>query len=207
MSDEGPVTVRTLIVDDQDGDREVLRRTFTVAPTRDYRFSVEEARSVAEYYEKIREGEVGVLVVDVLLGARHNGGGDIVDFHLLHSPATIVIVCSGFSGLNPLPVCVHAVRAGAVDCISKEDPRWTEAVLQSVLDELNRRNSPGDGPTPVWLEQNLTRLTREYPGQAVGMIGQEVVAWAPSVADLRAKLPALNLSHMPFLMMLPPGGR
>ena len=69
-----------------------------MAPTRDYRFVVEEAGSVAEYHETIREGEVGVLVVDVLLGARHNGVDDIVDFHLLHSQGAGADATGGGAG-------------------------------------------------------------------------------------------------------------
>lgn len=203
MTTRTPKEITVLLVEDMDPPRVLLKRAFEVAGAGEFKFKVYEARSVKEYHEIIRDKKVDVLVVDIGLKGSEHGIDDIVMFHRLHSPDTIIIVYTSFPAMDPIRSCVAAIRAGAVDCINKAEPESARAVLDRALVELRERASPHLGPSSEWLESQLASLIRDYGGRAVAIIGETVVASAGSISELRKELAARPCGGTPFLMVIP----
>lgn len=195
--------IKVLLIDQDESARQRLRRAFGVAASADFQFDVHEAGSAQEYHEFILRDHADVMVVDVRLQSAKAGTDDIVAFHHLHSPDTIIIAYSDFPGLDPVQTCVRAMRTGAVDCIEKRQEDSIRAVVERAVSELEHRISPDSGPSPEWLEAQLPSLVRQYAGRAVAVLGDQVVASASTVAELRQRLPQLHLSGTPFLMVVP----
>jgi hypothetical protein len=123
----------------------------------------------------------------------------------VHSPDTLIFVFSAFEDMDKVRACVHAIKAGATDCIDKKNENSIQMVAQSVRRELMEPSFPEAGPGSEWLERNLPVLVDTYPGKAVAVLDRQVVADAPTVSELREMLPRLDLRRTPFLMVVPNG--
>jgi len=200
-----------LVVDDIGLSRCDLKRAFEVADCDDFEFVVHTACNAGEYRAVINACHVDVLVVDIRLdpkegasgGVAEDGTDDIIAFHHLHSPDTIIIAYSAFDGLDAVENTVRAMRAGAVDCIARSRPGFLGIVVARAVDELRRRRSPESGPSPEWLEANLPRLIQQFGGQAIAISGERVIMSANSVQELRQKLADAPQPVSPFLMVVP----
>lgn len=195
--------ISVLLVDDEPLPRSRLRRAFDAAMLDDFDFDVEEACSVAEYQQRVRCRHFDVLIIDLRLNVPGDGTDDVVRFHRIHSPDTIIVAYSGFPGGEVVRSAVDVMRAGAVDCIEKSSKDSTKRVVERVVDELRHRRSPESGPTSEWLERVLPDLVREYGGMAIAIVGQEVVCSEANIPALRREITKLALSHAPYLMVVP----
>lgn len=204
--------ITVLLVDDEPLPRKTLRRAFEVADAPEFKFRVLDAANVAEYQKIVHTTHVDVLVIDLRLNEAEEGTDDVVSFHHVHSPDTIIIAFTGFPGesaMSSLKSCVRVMRAGAVDCIAKAqtddngNPDGVRSVVGRSIEELRLRRSPESGPTPEWLERELPELVKKYAGMAVAIRGQTVIASAPTVQELRRVIAQLGTTVIPYLMVIP----
>jgi ActR/RegA family two-component response regulator len=193
-----------LVVDDDSlMCREVLR-ALEAAQGDEFRFRIVEAHGVDAYHRFLAAHHADVLILDLKLENGEEGLDDILSFHRLHSPDTIVIVFTSFPKRDPVRTCVRAMRLGAVDCIDKRvGPSAIDDVVRSVIDELRRRTSGDVGPSSEWLKMQLPKLIAEHSGQAVAIIGANVELSAPTISELRRKLADLKLTDKAYLFVVP----
>jgi DNA-binding NtrC family response regulator len=205
MNSPSTQKVVLLLLDEDASLREELRKCLELVGTQDglYEFEFHEAESVAQYRELTKTRHFDVLIIDIRLKPTEDGLDDIVLFHHVHSPDTLIFVYSAFEDMDKVSVCVHAMKAGATDCIDKENKDSIQMVVQSVRRELTEHSFPEAGPGSEWLERNLPDLVDKYPGKAVAVLDRQVVADAPTVSELREMLPRLDLHRTPFLMVVP----
>lgn len=205
MANSHLITKHVLLVDDEPSPRREVRRALEVVRDSEFQFEVDDAESVAEYHDRLRTKHYDVLVLDLRLSSGEEGTDDVLAFHHIHSPDTIVVVYSAFPNLDKVHSVVRAMRTGAVDCIEKSRDRAPKAVVDAVLEELRRRTSTASFPSTEWLERVLPDLTRDYGGKAIAIQGENVVESADSVSELRRRL-AGHQGPPPYLMVVPKWG-
>ncbi len=187
------VTRRVLIVDDDEATRDLLVDEFH-ANKCELALEVLSAGSIKEYWERLDEGGIHVLCVDVKLDAVAGGPQDdgidgIAVFHRFKSPSTIIVVYSSFAGMNKVETTVRAMKAGAFAVIDKDkNGGFERRIVDLCVAELRRRTTLGGLDQEDWFETQLPKLIGQYAGQAVALAGNRVVAAGPSVAELRRTL-------------------
>ena len=191
--------VRVLMVDDQEPPVRELKAALGAIPKSEFQFEVHWAVSVSEYQKLIRESveQFDVLIVDLKLQSGQKdlrqGVDEVVSWHLVHSPSTIVVVYSVFTTdaadeiSAAIETCVLAMRAGAADCI-KKGRGSTAKLVSSVCRELRRQRDPHLVFDSQWWVDRSETLVREYGGQAIAILGRDVIASSPTIPELRAKL-------------------
>ena len=210
--------VNVLFVDDQEAPfRELKHSLMESDPS--IEFELVWASSVAEYHKCIRElpSEYDVLIADLKLASGQEdlrqGIEEVVSWHLIHSPSTIVIIYSVFTSDAPdavaeaIDTCVLALRAGAADCI-KKGIGSTKRLANAILRELQMRRDPTLTFDSNWWAKHKDDLMNEYAGSAIAVLGESVILSAETIPDLRKKLKTLDRSEfdpnlLPRIILLP----
>ena len=123
-----------LILDDDDPLRGRLARAMEKKG-----FQVKEAKSVAEGLNIAKTAPTAFALVDLRL--EDGNGLDVVqEIHKLKPDSRIVML----TGYGNLPTAVAAVKAGAIDYISK--PADAEDVEAALLAEPNKKAAPPENP-------------------------------------------------------------
>jgi DNA-binding NtrC family response regulator len=196
-----------LVVDDEPAPCRELKRCFEIADSPEYTFTVTCVMSLQEYYEAVKRREYDILVVDIRLASGDEEGIDnVVAFHKVRWPASIVIVYSAFPQLEPIPTCVRVMRLGASDCIAKGSDDSVRKVVLAAIRELTTRKAPEPGPTSDWLASHIDDLVNAYGGKAVAFVGEEVVDVADSARELRDRAVGGRYGAAPYIMVIPPQG-
>ena len=200
-------TKRVLLIDDDLPPRRELRRAFEAADKPEYAFEVFEADSVEAYQTLVKQQRFDVMIVDLRLVSEEEGTSEVISPHIIHSPGTIIIVYSAFPSLRPVPSCVRAMRAGAVECIEKGAEHSIRSVLESAYRELLAQESPDVGPSSEWLDEHFSDLIKKYGGKAIAFVGLNVVAAAENVGQLRNVLREMTLQGPPHILIVPEGDK
>ncbi len=195
-----PEQVKVLIVDDE---RPVIREltyAFEVQCDEKYHFAISSAASRREYEEQVVKCHFDVLIVDLKLDRDvhiEDDGMSLIPRQTLFDPDTIVLVHSAFAvpGVDAVAaaveVCVLAMRAGARDCVKKSEDSC-DHVVECVLRELRMRNEPFANIDIEWWTEHQTEIMQQYGGSAVAIVGNSILASAPTVPELRDELKKIN---------------
>jgi ActR/RegA family two-component response regulator len=210
MSDTRREVVRVLIVDDEEIWRKFFGRQFVCRD--EFEFVVETASSKKEYDDLIRDGKkYHVLTVDIRLLNREEGIDDVITYHRMVSPETIIVAFSGFPNMDKVQTCVRAMKAGADNCFEKNVPDFDQSisnVTDYVVKELQRRR---DGRSPLdqaWLEAELNGLIERYPGQVVAIQGHSVIASGNDSGEVREQLAGIGPEKVRSVVLFDvPAGR
>lgn len=133
-ADAGPV----LVVDDDASVRRALERLLRSAGYR-----VETFASAQDLLERSQFEDAGCVVLDVRMPGR--GGLDLYEM-LVRAECDLSVVF--ISGHGDIPMAVKAMKAGAVDFLTKpfEDEALLEAVSRAVARDRQRRDVPSTEP-------------------------------------------------------------
>jgi len=154
----GAVMARILVVDDEAGVRDSLRRALVRQG-----HSVDDATAVGEAVRKLEAASFDLLLTDIRL--KDKSGLEIVTFARQNRPATRIVVMTAFGSVD---VAVEAMRLGADDFLEK--PFRMEAVTHRVERALESGR----------LARQVERLERENeilrdamgtPSGEVGLVG------------------------------------
>ncbi len=174
---------KVLIVDDEEAVREGMRK----ALEREGAYEVYPAESLDSAKQQIeRHQRFDVILVDLKLGEQN--GGDIVRWFTGKSTITIIITAYG-----SVENCALLMKAGAYDYIEKAKERLREddvyeKILASIRAGLQERAKPKPDADDDWIDDNLARLTDQYPGKYIAILDEEVIAEAPTMEELRNRL-------------------
>lgn len=210
MSDMKREVVRVLIVDDEEICRELIGRQFVCRD--EFEFVVETASSKEEYDDRMRDGrKYHVLTVDIRLLNGEEGIDDVITYHRMVSPETIIVAFSGFPNMDKVQTCVKAIKAGADNCFEKNVPDFDQSisnVIDYVVKELRRRR---DGSSPLdqaWLETEMNNLIERFPGQVVAIRGHSVIAVGNDSGKVREQLAAFGPDEVRSVVLFDvPAGR
>jgi DNA-binding NtrC family response regulator len=155
------MTRRILIVDDDGAMRQMLESLF-----REQGFATEVADSVDAALERVREGEIDVVLSDIKMPGR--SGIELVGELRKLRPETPLVLMTAFGSIDS---AVEAMRAGAFDYITK--PFEPEAVLFSIERALERRA----------LEEENRELRRAI--ERTSSLG-ELIGRSPAMRDIVA---------------------
>lgn len=108
MSDIYPNEKRVLVVDDQDGIRQLFKRVLKKD------FTVYSASSGKEAVNFLLQNEVDVIITDMVMPEMD--GNELLEWIVANNIPSEVIVMSGFSDIN---VAVEAMKRGALDFLTK----------------------------------------------------------------------------------------
>lgn len=200
--------IRVLIVDDESPPVRELKARLENLDESHFQFDVTWAESIADYQRIVANATFtyDVLIADIRLERESpvdmvTAADAVVPLQLLHSPSTIVIFYSVFteeSG-DPIPAaistCVHAMRMGAADCIRKGKGS-SERLVKSIIRELTERRCPSLVFDTSWWTSQRETLQKSYAGQAIAVLGKEVIAAAPTVRELREKLRGNDVTNL-----------
>jgi two-component system response regulator AtoC len=132
MADSAPETAgdvrgkRILIVDDEAGMREMLALLLGKNG-----FAVKQASDGKEALERIRQGDIDIVITDVRM-PQLDGLGLLKRLHELKLPVTVIVM----SAFVELETAIEALKAGAADYVSK--PFRADEVLVKVRMALER---------------------------------------------------------------------
>ena len=190
MSDATRETISVLVVDDEPIWRDLIERQFECRD--EFNFVVAQASSKQQYDELMKDGrKFQVLTVDIRLLNREEGIDDVITYHRMVSPETIIVAFSGFPNMDKVQTVVRAIKAGADTCFEKNVPnidRSISNVTDYVVQELQRRR---DGSSPLdlaWLEKEMNGLIERYPGKVIAIRGHSVIAVGSDSGEVRDKL-------------------
>ena len=153
---------RILVVDDEAGLRDSLRRALTRKG-----HSVDDASAVDEAIRKLEASAFDLLLTDIRLGDK--SGLEIVTFARQHRPEARIVVMTAFGSVN---LAVEAMRVGADDFLEK--PFRMDAVISRLDRALES----------VRLARQVERLERENE------ILRDAIETLPVDAGLVGKLSA-----------------
>lgn len=210
MSNAKREVVRVLVVDDEEIWRKPIGRQFVCRD--EFEFVVETASSKEEYDDRMRDGrKYHVLTVDIRLLTGEEGIDDVITYHRMVSPETIIVAFSGFPNMDKVQTCVKAIKAGADNCFEKNVPNRDQSILNVtdyVVKELRRRR---DGSSPLdqaWLETELNNLIEQFPGKVVAISGHSVIAVGNDSGKVREQLAVIGPEKVRSVVLFDvPAGR
>ena len=146
-----------------------------------------------------------VVVTDMLMGPDDVEGLEILRQLTEKSPVTLVLTAH-----PSIPNCVQAMRAGAWDYLEKVPEVRSNAyenLLKSIRQALRfRREHPearrARGDTR-WVHEHMGELMREYPGEVVAVLDQEVVGHNKSFAALTEEMDSRFPLAKPAMISIP----
>lgn len=125
---------RILVVDDVEGNRDVLRRRLERQG-----YAVVEAESGQRALERLAEGAFDLVLLDVLMP---DMDGMAVLERIKHNPATRDLPVIMISALDDMPSIVRCIEGGAVDFLPKPfDPVLLKARISSSLEKKHLRDA------------------------------------------------------------------
>jgi DNA-binding NtrC family response regulator len=183
--------MRILVIDDQPEALKQIERA--IASAKDPEGRPFEVRAEVDHQTALRllnQERFDIVVTDMLMGPEEDEGLTIIRQLAEKSPITIVL-----TAYPAIPNCVAAIKAGAWDYLEKVPENGSDAydnLLKSIHEACrHRREHRESGKSPAdtrWVHQNLDRLMREYPGEIVAVLDQQVVDHGSSFAELAARL-------------------
>jgi len=141
------VKAKILVIDDEPGIRKACRRALEP-----HGFSVETVATIGEGLRAIQEGEVDLVLLDVMMP---NGRGiDLLGPIQEKDPDLIVVIITGYATVE---LAVKAIKQGAYDFISK--PFTSDLLLMTVNQGLEKRQLSLEAQRLQAIEQQAAELT------------------------------------------------
>ena len=148
---------------------------------------------------------VDAVVCDMVMGEHRKEGLEVI--RLLANRSAIVIVLTGYPDI---PNCVEAIREGAWDYLEKNPADRSDPYdrllgsLEKACDARLKRPERGvSNPDMEWVNQNLSRLIRKYPGKVVAVLYQRVVDVDKSVGTLTQRVRTAFPFARPTVISIP----
>jgi two-component system sensor histidine kinase/response regulator len=168
-----------LVIDDELGIREGSRRTLEPQG-----FTVETAATLQEGLRKIREGDFGLVLLDVMLP--DGRGIDLLAPIHEKDPDIVSVIITGYATVE---LAVEAIKQGAYDFISK--PFTSDLLLMTVNQGLERRRLSLEAKRLQAIEREAAELARAK--EEMERLDQFKTAFTLMVAhELRAPITALQ---------------
>lgn len=167
-------------------------------------FEVRTARDHAAGMDLLDEHRFDLVIIDMYMAEEDEGLG-ILRRLVDKSPITIVL-----TAYPSIPNCVASMRSGAWDYIEKvpedgSDPY--ENLLKSVREACDDRLSNPEAGRPTadtrWIHENMSDLMKNYPGEVVAVLDQEVVGHHASFSELSRSIKQDFLLAKPTLISIP----
>jgi two-component system, sensor histidine kinase and response regulator len=149
MTDDTLTDNRILVVDDELGLREGCRRAL-----RRFGYEVEVAATGAEGLRLMREGELALVLIDVMMP--DISGIELLDAIRRHDPEIICIIITGYATVE---LAVAAMKQGAYDFLAK--PFSDDNLVMVVEKGLERRRLERESRRLQSLEQEAQRLSQQ----------------------------------------------
>lgn len=176
---ESPSPV-VFIVDDDVSMREALTDLF-----RSMKFDVEAFDSAAAFLEKANLNRHGCLLLDVRLP-----GTSGLDFQIQLERVGNKMPIIFMTGFGDIPMSVRAMKAGAVDFLTKpfKEQDILDAVAQAMERDASRRRESAQNEAVSSLAEQLTPREREVMGAVVRGLMNKQIAYELGISEVTVKL-------------------
>ncbi len=176
---ESPSPV-VFIVDDDVSMREALTDLF-----RSMKFDVEAFDSAAAFLEKANLNRHGCLLLDVRLP-----GTSGLDFQMQLERVGNKMPIIFMTGFGDIPMSVRAMKAGAVDFLTKpfKEQDILDAVAQAMERDASRRRESAHNEAVSSLAEQLTPREREVMGAVVRGLMNKQIAYELGISEVTVKL-------------------
>lgn len=175
-----PPSPIVFIVDDDVSMREALTDLF-----RSMKFDVEAFDSAAAFLEKANLDRHGCLLLDVRLP-----GTSGLDFQMQLERVGNKMPIIFMTGFGDIPMSVRAMKAGAVDFLTKpfKEQDILDAVAQAMERDASRRRESAQNEAVSSLAEQLTPREREVMGAVVRGLMNKQIAYELGISEVTVKL-------------------
>ncbi|OAE36335.1 NarL family transcriptional regulator [Agrobacterium tumefaciens] len=175
-----PPSPIVFIVDDDVSMREALTDLF-----RSMKFDVEAFDSAAAFLEKANLDRHGCLLLDVRLP-----GTSGLDFQMQLERVGNRMPIIFMTGFGDIPMSVRAMKAGAVDFLTKpfKEQDILDAVAQAMERDASRRRESAQNEAVSSLAEQLTPREREVMGAVVRGLMNKQIAYELGISEVTVKL-------------------
>ncbi|MFF2323113.1 response regulator transcription factor [Agrobacterium sp. NPDC058088] len=175
-----PPSPVVFIVDDDVSMREALTDLF-----RSMKFDVEAFDSAAAFLEKANLNRHGCLLLDVRLP-----GTSGLDFQMQLERVGNRMPIIFMTGFGDIPMSVRAMKAGAVDFLTKpfKEQDILDAVAQAMERDASRRRESAQNEAVSSLADQLTPREREVMGAVVRGLMNKQIAYELGISEVTVKL-------------------
>ncbi|WP_144578711.1 response regulator transcription factor [Agrobacterium sp. DE0009] len=175
-----PPSPVVFIVDDDVSMREALTDLF-----RSMKFDVEAFDSAAAFLEKANLDRHGCLLLDVRLP-----GTSGLDFQMQLERVGNRMPIIFMTGFGDIPMSVRAMKAGAVDFLTKpfKEQDILDAVAQAMERDASRRRESAQNEAVSSLAEQLTPREREVMGAVVRGLMNKQIAYELGISEVTVKL-------------------
>ncbi|MGQ8634568.1 response regulator transcription factor [Agrobacterium sp. DKPNP3] len=175
-----PPSAVVFIVDDDVSMREALTDLF-----RSMKFDVEAFDSAAAFLEKANLDRHGCLLLDVRLP-----GTSGLDFQMQLERVGNRMPIIFMTGFGDIPMSVRAMKAGAVDFLTKpfKEQDILDAVAQAMERDASRRRESAQNEAVSSLAEQLTPREREVMGAVVRGLMNKQIAYELGISEVTVKL-------------------
>jgi DNA-binding NtrC family response regulator len=200
--------MKVLVIDDEP---HVLKQLEKVLSTeKDPQGQPYEVTAAADHGAALRrldEERFDVVVTDMYMGPEEDEGLIILRELAEKSPITIVL-----TAYPKIPNCVASIRAGARDYLEKNPEDGSDAydnLIKSIRQACRERlHHPEQGRSAAdarWVHGNIGELMKDYPGEVVAVLDEEVVDHDKSFDELSERVKAKYPLAKPALVDIPDG--
>lgn len=177
---KGPPSPVVFIVDDDVSMREALIDLF-----RSMKFDVEAFESAAAFLEKANLNRHGCLLLDVRLP-----GISGLDFQMQMERLGNGMPIIFMTGFGDIPMSVRAMKAGAVDFLTKpfKEQDILDAVTTALERDASRRRESEQSAAVASLAGQLTPREREVMGAVVRGLMNKQIAYELGISEVTVKL-------------------
>lgn len=175
-----PPSPIVFIVDDDVSMREALTDLF-----RSMKFDAEAFDSAAAFLEKANLNRPGCLLLDVRLP-----GISGLDFQMQLERVGNRIPIIFMTGFGDIPMSVRAMKAGAVDFLTKpfKEQDILDAVAAAMERDASRRRESAQNDAVTSLAEQLTPREREVMGAVVRGLMNKQIAYELGISEVTVKL-------------------
>ncbi|MFK3689884.1 response regulator transcription factor [Agrobacterium tumefaciens] len=175
-----PPSPVVFIIDDDVSMREALTDLF-----RSMKFDVEAFDSAAAFLEKANLDRHGCLLLDVRLP-----GTSGLDFQMQLERVGNRMPIIFMTGFGDIPMSVRAMKAGAVDFLTKpfKEQDILDAVAQAMERDASRRRESAQNEAVSSLAEQLTPREREVMGAVVRGLMNKQIAYELGISEVTVKL-------------------
>lgn len=175
-----PPSPVVFIIDDDVSMREALTDLF-----RSMKFDVEAFDSAAAFLEKANLNRHGCLLLDVRLP-----GTSGLDFQMQLERVGNRMPIIFMTGFGDIPMSVRAMKAGAVDFLTKpfKEQDILDAVAQAMERDASRRRESAQNEAVSSLAEQLTPREREVMGAVVRGLMNKQIAYELGISEVTVKL-------------------
>jgi len=173
----GPVV---FIVDDDVSMREALTDLF-----RSMKFNVDAFESATAFLEAANFARAGCMLLDVRLP-----GVSGLDFQMQLERTGCKMPIIFMTGYGDIPMSVRAMKAGAVDFLTKpfKDQDILDAVSAAIEQDAARRRQDAQSEAVASLAESLTRREREVMKAVVRGLMNKQIAYELGISEVTVKL-------------------